>query len=278
MILNKIRNRDFGYIPLDLIDLSNENVRKEGALKNIEELKTSIKQIGLIHPITIFKKEDGRYELLVGQRRFIAYQQLNEKEIPAIIITNKLDDLSKKVISFVENIHRKALPYSDTIRVCDELFNEEKGSDNQKIENVAKKIGISPQTVAKYLSYRLVPKKVQNMVEEGKLTRSQAFRITTAFWPTVEKIEKIAEYTTKVPKPEWERALNIGRKDKKMSFEEIVSSANKVPTEIRVSVPISKEILNLLNDKAQKISKTIKREITIEELILDMIDKFLDED
>jgi ParB family transcriptional regulator, chromosome partitioning protein len=149
MVSSKIIERRIdNEVPIRLIDLSKFNARTEGVDKGLEELKASIQRIGLIHPIVLFDKPDGRYELIAGQRRLKAFESLGQKTIPAVIINN-LDDISKKILSLTENINRKNLPYMRTITLCDELFNLEKGSDKERIESISRKVGISLQTVSK---------------------------------------------------------------------------------------------------------------------------------
>lgn len=270
----KITQRDIKEIGLNLIEISDYNVRTERQKENLEELKTSIERIGLIHPIILVPGKQGKYDLLAGQRRFLAFAQLKQKTIPAVII-NDLDSLSKKILSFTENIHRRDLPYSDTIRICDELFNSYKGNEKQRIEKISKDIGVSPSTVAKYLAYRLVPKNVQMMVENGKISASAAYKITTAFWPNAAKIVKIAKYASDVPNTTWSRALDVGRKKPDASADEIIKESSKSPQELQFSVSFTPNTYEVLKQKADERSKLEKKEVTIKELILQIIDEYL---
>src|SRR5437867_3297198 len=108
-------------LPIEKIYVASENVRKSRQKAGLEELKQSIKQLGLIHPVIVIKEKD-RYKLVSGQRRFLAFIDLKRSTIPALVI-DPVDTTTQEMISFSENIHRKQLPYDDTIRVCDELFN-----------------------------------------------------------------------------------------------------------------------------------------------------------
>lgn len=273
MVEEKILKRDFDNIRLDLIN-PQYNIRTEAPYRNLEELKTSIKRIGLIHPITVVDKK-GKYDLLAGQRRVLAFEQLDFTKIPAIII-NDLDETSKKILALTENLHRRALPYGDTVRVCDELFNTFKGPKNKRIERMAIEIGISIHTISKYLGYRLIPQKVKDMVDAGKLTHDQAYKITTAFWPNSEKILKIADYTAKAPpKQAWERALDIGMKKKDASVEEILEEASKAPETYKLTLQLDRDNFKVLTRLAKKRSDALKRKISVEELITDLISDFI---
>ena len=116
-----IRRRDSKEIDINLIDISPQhNVRTEKQRSNLEELKTSIQRIGLIHPVILIQK-NGRFELVAGQRRFLAFKALGEKTIPSMVI-NDLDHLSKKILSFTENIQRaKTDPAIDIVSTGDEF-------------------------------------------------------------------------------------------------------------------------------------------------------------
>jgi len=271
---HKIINREIKNVRINLIDISDENVRTQKQRENLEELKTSIQRVGLIHPIILIEGKNGKFSLLVGQRRLLAFKQLNQSTIPSIII-NDLDSLSRKILSFTENIHRRDLPYSDTIRICDELFNSYSGSEKTKIDKIAKDIGISPGTVAKYLAYRLVPKSVQDMVTKEKISRNAAYKITTAFWPNYEKIEKIAKYASEVPNASWSRALDVGRKKPSASADEIIEESSSASKDLQFSVSFSKDTYDILESKAKERGKIEKRDISVKEFILQIIEEYL---
>jgi len=220
-------------------------------MAGIEELKVSIQKYGLIQPVIVIQKAEKKYELIVGQRRYYAFEALGKETIPAIII-NSLNPLTQKIVSFGENIHRKQLPYEDTIAVCEELYKRYTGGKFERIEKIAKELGISTSTVTKYLSYKLVPKEVQKMVTNGKLSADLAYKVTTSFWPNEQKITKISNYVTKMTKPEWSRALDVGRKKPDASVEQIIQEARKPPTSHEIVIPVDLETRDLLNKIAAK--------------------------
>ena len=184
---------------------------------------------------------------------------------------------SKEILSFTENIQRRDLPYGDTIRVCDDLFKSYKGTDKERIDKIAKEIGVSHETVTKYLGYRLIPKKVQEMVERGDIPAETAYKITTAFWPSAEKIEKIAEYTAKVPKATWERALDIARKKPSASVDEIIEDSRKAIKELQITVTFDPDTVKLLEDRANEIGKAQgrKKGLPLNELIKQIIEEYI---
>jgi ParB family chromosome partitioning protein len=78
-------------------------------------LALSIREKGLLSPITVLKNYDGTFDLIVGQRRFLACKQLGWKTIPAII-REEMDDTDATVSSLVENVHRADMSPIDKAR------------------------------------------------------------------------------------------------------------------------------------------------------------------
>lgn len=256
-------------LPMSLIEgISKGNVRQSQQGAGLEALKTSIQNFGLIHPVIVIPK-GRRYKLLVGQRRFLAFQSLKKTTIPAIIM-RPISLKGQRIISFGENIQRRKLPYDDTIRVCDQLYNETSGLKSKRIEKIAKSLGIGLGTVAKYLAYRLVPPEVQKLVP-SKLSAERAYRITTAFWPNTKKIIKIANYATTLSKPELERALDIGKKNANVSPEDIVEEAKKPPPP-PIVISVDRDSYNLLTEIAAK------RKTGVTDLVKSIIDDFIKEE
>lgn len=182
----------FEYLPLDRIDISISNVRKSNLEEGLDDLAASIKEIGVQQPIVVFKKGD-RYELIIGQRRYLACKKIGEIEIPALITSIK-NDTDAIIKSFSENIHRADLEYRDKMQVALELKNR-LGS----IEAVAKHLGVSAQTVRNYLGFSAVPESIKKMVDRGELSASTAIRITKNI-PDEKLAVKIAEKIKEIPR------------------------------------------------------------------------------
>src|SRR3972149_1536377 len=96
-------------IKLSVIRVSDLNTRKDlGAGiedSGLDDLAKSISEKGLLNPITVKKNSDDTYDLIAGQRRFIACQKLGWETIPAII-REIADDVDGTIISLIENVHR----------------------------------------------------------------------------------------------------------------------------------------------------------------------------
>ncbi len=257
-------------LPLSKIDVAEANVRKSQQMAGIEELKASIQRFGLIHPVIVIRKGD-RYKLIVGQRRYIAFEELGRTTIPALII-NPVDATAQRIASFGENIHRRKLPYDDTIRVCEQLYKEYTGPKFERIKKIAKDLGIHPNTVSKYLAYKLIPSEVQKLVSEKKLSAKVAYRITSAFWPNSQKIIKIARLATRMTKSEWERALDYGKRKPDARVEEIIEYAKKPPPIIEITIAMESETAKLLQNVAEQ------RHTDVRDLVKSVIEQWLEEE
>lgn len=95
-------------IPINKIDNPKFHDRSYIEYLGLEELKENIKQFGLIEPIIVREKEEGRYERIVGYRRLEAVKQLGWDNIHAVVLKN-IDDKTALAIMMSENVHREDL-------------------------------------------------------------------------------------------------------------------------------------------------------------------------
>ena len=112
--------------------------------KDIDELASSIKELGLIQPITI-KTKDNRYELISGERRLRAFKILKLKSIPAYV--RKADDQASLEMALVENIQRKDLDPIEIAISYNRLIEELSISH----EEMSKRVGKDRSTISNYI-------------------------------------------------------------------------------------------------------------------------------
>lgn len=153
-------------IRMDLINVSSLNTRKDlGAGTEdtgLDDLANSVKEKGLLNPIIIRKEDDGTYNLIAGQRRFLACKKLGFDTIPAII-REKMDDTDATIISLIENVHRADMSPIDKAKAYQKIY--ERYKDNDK---VARETGVSISTIRKYLTLLNLSPTIQE-----KLTTSE---------------------------------------------------------------------------------------------------------
>ena len=75
---------------------------------DLDKLAQSIDEIGVQQPVVVFPvlNQEGKFELIIGQRRFLACKQLKMKTIPAIVLKKAMNPVDAISYSFIENIHR----------------------------------------------------------------------------------------------------------------------------------------------------------------------------
>ena len=136
----------------------------------LNQLSLSIKQNGIIQPIAVRKdkKNSGKYEIIAGERRWLAAQKAGLHEVPVVILD--LDDNETLEVAIVENIQREDLNIVEEAKGYERL-NKEFGYDHDKI---AKLMSKSRSHISNTLRLLSLPNDVVSMLEEGTLTAGQA--------------------------------------------------------------------------------------------------------
>ena len=138
--------------------------------EKLAELANSIRKNGIIQPIAVRedKVDPGRYEIVAGERRWLAAQKAGLHEVPIIILD--LDDNEALEVAIVENIQRDDLNVIEEAKGYQRLA-EEFSYDHEKIANFMSK---SRSHISNTLRLLTLPKDVIGMIEEGNLTAGQA--------------------------------------------------------------------------------------------------------
>ena len=138
--------------------------------EKLEELANSIRKNGIIQPIAVRedKLDPGRYEIVAGERRWLAAQKAGLHEVPIVILD--LDDNEALEVAIVENIQRDDLNIIEEAKGYQRL-SEEFGYDHEKIANFMSK---SRSHISNTLRLLTLPKDVIGLIEEGNLSAGQA--------------------------------------------------------------------------------------------------------
>ena len=144
--------------------------RQHFSEQKLEELANSIKQNGVIQPIAVrqSKSDTNKYEIVAGERRWLAAQRAGLHEIPVNIL--ELSDLESLEVAIVENIQRDDLSPIEEARGYKRLSDEFKYDH----ENISKLMSKSRSHISNTLRLLTLPKDVIAMLEEGSLTSGQA--------------------------------------------------------------------------------------------------------
>ena len=138
--------------------------------EKLDELANSIKKNGIIQPIAVrpSKSNTGKYEIVAGERRWLAAQKAGLHEIPVTIL--ELSDVESLEVAIVENIQRDDLNPIEEAKGYKRL-NEEFSYDHESISKLMSK---SRSHISNTLRLLTLPKDVVAMLEEGTLTSGQA--------------------------------------------------------------------------------------------------------
>ena len=144
--------------------------RKSFDKESLAELTNSIKERGIIQPIVVrrSKDKDDKFEIIAGERRWIAAQNAGLHEVPIVEID--VDDLKSLEFAIVENVQRNDLNPIEEAEGYQRLINE----FNYDQEKVAKFIGKSRSHITNCLRLLSLPKEVISMVEERKISHGHA--------------------------------------------------------------------------------------------------------
>ncbi len=207
--------------------------------ESLAELENSIREKGVIQPITVRKHEDG-YQLIAGERRLRAVRDLGLPTIPAYILDVSTDEEMME-ISIIENIHREDLNPIDIANSYRRLIDECKLTQDV----VAQKVGKDRSTVTNFLRLLKLPRQIQGDVQNGGLTMGHARALLSlsdkekqlALWKkiikndlSVRKVEQLVRSENKTKQKKTELP------DKSMIFWE--DAEHKLRTQLTTKVTI----------------------------------------
>jgi len=133
-------------ININELEISSQNARKFTDDESLEELANNISLYGLINPLTVRLNEGGRYEIIAGQRRYIAMQKLKYSTVRCNIISDNISSDEQVLLSVIENTHRQNMKLSQRVKA----FNRVLANNNNNKEETAKKLSVSKQKINQY--------------------------------------------------------------------------------------------------------------------------------
>ena len=212
----------------------------------LDELSMSIKENGVIQPIAVRpnKYDVGKYEIVAGERRWLAAQKAGLNEVPVIVLD--IDDQKSLEIAIVENIQRQDLNIIEEAKGYQRLV-KEFGYDHEKISKFMSK---SRSHISNTLRLLTLPDDVIGLLEEGKLTAGQA-RPLIGMPNASEVAENIAK--KKVAARQVEAMAKV--KKGKISLKTEDPNVSFVRNELESKLGLNVEILNKKNNSGKIIIK-----------------------
>jgi len=136
--------------------------------KELEELSESIKENGIILPLIVVELEDGKFELVAGERRLRAAKKAGLEQVPVIV--KRATDKEKMIMAIIENVQRSDLNCVEEALAYYQLMNEYKLTQ----EEVAKKLGKERSSVANFLRILNLPRPVLELLQKEQLSFGHA--------------------------------------------------------------------------------------------------------
>ena len=229
-------------VSLDLIIANPDQPRHTFDEEALQELSDSIREHGVISPITLRKNDDGTYIIIAGERRFRASKLAGLSTIPAYIRTAKDEQVMEWAL--IENIQREDLDAIEIALAYQRLMDEYQLTQERMSERVGKKRA----TIANYLRLLRLPAEIQMGIKEKKLDMGHARAILGS---------KSAEQQLSLYKRIIEQGLSVRK------VEEIVSNSRLPKSKQKRKEPSFKEYQNKLSQLLETKVKISDNKITI---------------
>ena len=168
-------------LPISQVEPGLNQPRKRFDPEALAELADSIREHGIIQPLTVRRLSSGYYQIIAGERRWRAAKQAGLDEVPAVII--EADDRKVMEIGLIENLQREDLNPAEEARGYQVLMNEYGMTQDQ----VAQRMGKSRPAVTNALRLLNLPEDVLTLVEEGRLSAGHARALLGAPTPALQR-------------------------------------------------------------------------------------------
>lgn len=226
-------------IPLDKITIGKSQARQRKVVVD-DDLLESIKKNGLLHPIIVYQR-DGGYEILTGQRRFLAHKKLGLPTIRAIVRPAPSDEYEAKKLSLIENAARKDMVYQDYVDTVEMFFNK-----YRKTSAVAEELGLSKHTVRKYLNFARLPKVVQDAVTKKEISIDSAVKALDALGGeetsvNPKEVLTLAQEMRKLSPSQQAKVKQIKQNEPDKPVSQLISQAKQTPTSHKLEIEFTED-------------------------------------
>ncbi|GAA5481404.1 ParB/RepB/Spo0J family partition protein [Haloferula sargassicola] len=239
------------HIPLAEIEVSGDNVRISKQTVALDELAASIAIHGLLQPVVLVGVlGNPPYQLISGQRRFLAHQKLGRSDIKAVF-TGPLSRTEAIIRSLVENLQRVDLNFADTQIAVTELY-KELGSE----EEVRKRTGLSMRTIRDHLQIEAkASPEIKKKIIDGEISVMDVKRALRAAQDDIAKAEKLVDLIIQNGPPAnvKRRLVTYGSSDERLTADEIFKEASKPHIEQKIMLTLDRHMQDSLMTAANSL-------------------------
>ena len=164
-------NRGVRVLPLDRIEANPQNPRLAFNSETLEELASSIREHGVLQPVLVRPLDDGRFQLIAGERRWRASKLAAQPTIPALV--EDIDDDTALEIALIENLQREDISPLDEAAMYDRMIRDH----GYSIRKLAEKLGKDKGYLENRLRLADAPPEVRELVSLRKDTLSHAYEL-----------------------------------------------------------------------------------------------------
>ena len=230
-------------VPIEQIEANPNQPRREFDQIALEELANSIKQLGLVQPITLRQLDESKFQIIAGERRWRASQLAGLTAIPAYIRTIKDENVME--LALVENIQREDLNAIE-IALAYEHLQEKSGMTQAR---VAERVGKSRAAVANYLRLLKLPAQVQMALQKKEIDMGHARALLSLNSPSqqIKLFHEIQKNAFSVRKVE-ELCQQLNNGEDIQTAKKKIAAKSKLPEEFNI---LKKRLSNFFNTKVQ---------------------------
>ena len=230
-------------VPIDQIEANPDQPRREFDSVALEELANSIKQLGLVQPITVRQLAEHKFQIIAGERRWRASQLAGLTAIPAYIRTIKDENVME--LALVENIQREDLNAIE-IALAYEHLQEKSGLTQEK---GAARVGKSRVAVTNYLRLLKLPAQVQMALQKKEIDMGHARALLSLNSPSqqIKLFHEIQKNAFSVRKVE-ELCQQLNNGEDIQTAKKKIAAKSKLPDEFNL---LKKRLSDFFNTKVQ---------------------------
>ncbi|MCL2046133.1 MAG: ParB/RepB/Spo0J family partition protein [Oscillospiraceae bacterium] len=232
---------DFEYVPIQLVEPRETQPRLVFEDDKIQELAESIREHGILSPLTVRRIGEGYYQIIAGERRWRAAREVGLAEIPVRII--EADDKTALEIALVENLQREDLSPIEEARGYKALMDE----FGMTQELVASRVGKSRPAVANALRLLTLPQELIDFVGNGFLSVGSARALLA-----IKNIDEMLLAAKQVV----EKGMNV------REVENLAKRINKGKAEAK---PIASSEVDYVAHAQNQLSEALGRKVTIKQ-------------
>ena len=243
---------EYKDIPLDDLVIGKGQVRTTGAGKELDDLMKSIEAQGLLQPIVVCAARDSeKWEILTGQRRFLAHKRLKRDTIAAAVLDERVEEGQAKAISITENLIRRKLTTKELKDGILYLYNLY-GS----IQDVVETTGLPRNKVQDCVKYPRLLSELKKLVDDGVVDVNAAVKAQDASnddegYPSPEIAVKLAREMAQMTGIQRKKVVEERREHPGKPVDEVIEHAKTGAKVVQVVATITQETHAAL----QKVAK-----------------------